>query len=558
MPEEAKLTIQLVGKTGNLDAPRQLPEPQANVLPTPTPQSPLAPPPVYDPNINVEPPSVYPNINVAPPVFDPNVNVSTPQPIYQPPNINVSAPQPQATFLPKDTESRPVPIPTPEPQPPQVVPGPINQIEEYIASLNKEVSRIEQEMTPVVTLTGEVPGISMPDFDDLNSQLDEVVKELDAATQQLNQFQDALNASLPEPIIIPEQAPAIDAFQEGLIDQIADLVQQRRETSDPTEQRVLDQMIAENKSKAQRREEHQARMQMDPEYAKKNSGADGNEAVSLVAMLAGGQKGFLGGIGGSIANLMKQQKQPPIPGAAGGTGMAGMAATAAPILALIDQVKQTITGTIDQVGKFGASVAAIDADGLMQNTNEVIKKFGFVGEVAGAFGDALFGIIGAMDQTASRLAQYSPELAVTEAMIEVRQIMNDMRRANQMGSELADYLEQRQNLRERLEAVMERLAKKLIPLVTQILEHVESMVNVAEGGFTGATLAVESLNQFAQGNLFGLFTTMTDGVNQLVNNTRPDPESDIYNWFGDMTTAGFTSTPTTSGGPATPSPPPGI
>ena len=84
-----------------------------------------------------------------------------------------------------------------------------------------------------------------------------------------------------------------------------------------------------------------------------------------------------------------------------------------------------------------------------------------------------------------RYAQYNPEIAIAQAMAEVRNVFGDMRRANQIGPELSRYVEVRSQLEQEWKDVEIKILTALLPIATeglQILRTVVSGLNTLSGG----------------------------------------------------------------------------
>lgn len=106
--------------------------------------------------------------------------------------------------------------------------------------------------------------------------------------------------------------------------------------------------------------------------------------------------------------------------------------------------------------------------------------------------------------TSERYGQYSPDIAIAEAMVEVRHTMGDLRRAQEIGPQLHQYLRAQGELQQRIEDIKVRFMAKIVPLVTQIVNIVEKVmpvgdgiVNVLSSVIVPMTAMLEALNRIA-------------------------------------------------------------
>ena len=331
--------------------------------------------------------------------------------------------------------------------------------------------------------------------------------------------------------------------------------------TDPVARQVQQDMDSERMRREERDRYNRERSALDPDFARKLSQQKALErmgdpqnanAMQLAGLMLGQRGGMLGAAGqlaGGLGNIAAKGGLGNI-GAAAGGGTAGVlaqaSALAGPVAAVgmaAKELEKAFIRTIDNVGRFGKSIMAIDADGFVREVNNLVKQVPILGGVLGAAGDAFMGILDSAEGTANRLAQYNPQLAMAQAQVEVRRILNDIQRAQRLGPQLADFLQRRQEQRERLEEIMVRLADKLLPVVTDIMEAITTLVTQIEPLFNQvAELARASQDVRNNWQRFiphigGLLTT----TQRIEHNTRP-PDSDHE--FRDLETL-FTALPTT-------------
>ena len=105
-----------------------------------------------------------------------------------------------------------------------------------------------------------------------------------------------------------------------------------------------------------------------------------------------------------------------------------------------------------------------------------------MGEAAKQFG----ALMQAVDATSKRYGEFSPDIAVAQAMVEVKHTMGELRRARESGPELARYLRAQGDLQQRVEDIKIKLLTKLMPLVTLIVE-------MTEGAMAGGQAIAEAI-----------------------------------------------------------------
>lgn len=160
----------------------------------------------------------------------------------------------------------------------------------------------------------------------------------------------------------------------------------------------------------------------------------------------------------------------------------------AAVMAVAQVVKQTavmvrdaVVAPVSMAGNFAAGVADADANPgkvlatMGDTTRQVSDKLMFVvgpiallGSVAGESASQLGKFMNAVSQRADQLGQYSPIIAQAQANQEVRQTMNELRRANEAGPELAQFIQMQGNLQEKFEDIKIEMLRRLLPIATAI------------------------------------------------------------------------------------------
>ena len=203
--------------------------------------------------------------------------------------------------------------------------------------------------------------------------------------------------------------------------------------------------------------------------------------------------------------------------------LAPVGAVVGAAIALGQQVSAAAAEAITTIGRFGAVVATIDGDGLAREFAVLGSKLPIVGVQMEALGGAVSSVIHGLDATAQRLASWNPQLLETQINNQLRDMFRDMERAERLGPDLARYAESRQNLKEQLEDIEERILSRLVPIVTRLLEAASVMVNDVERVLDFLGSINESLGPLAP-IISGPIPSLLGAISR---NTRPrDPTDD--------------------------------
>lgn len=217
--------------------------------------------------------------------------------------------------------------------------------------------------------------------------------------------------------------------------------------------------------------------------------ANANPNVTLRAMhLASG-----GSIPQAAGTLYKGIDEAGLSGTVGPNAMAALAAVAGPIGAAIAMVAEAIhDGMVAEV-QMKAAIPRAVAD-PNASPAKLIADFGqtisSVNAIAGEMARQFGGLMDAVQATSTRYGEYSPDIAVAQAMVEVQHTMGEMRRAQEGGPALARYLRAQGDLQQKFEDVKIKLLTQMLPLITNIVSTVENLMPVGEG-------AVEALRLIA-------------------------------------------------------------
>lgn len=161
-------------------------------------------------------------------------------------------------------------------------------------------------------------------------------------------------------------------------------------------------------------------------------------------------------------------------GSAVTTGTASAATTAA-ITPATGGATAGAAGATGAAEGAGAAAGAGAAVGLAAMLNPItIAVVAVVGALL-----AFKAVVDAISDTAKRYEEYDPRIAQASAQAEIRQVMGDMRRARESGEELAEFLTAQSELQEKWEDIKMELMRKIIPVVTAILEVLSLLFGIA-------------------------------------------------------------------------------
>jgi hypothetical protein len=151
-----------------------------------------------------------------------------------------------------------------------------------------------------------------------------------------------------------------------------------------------------------------------------------------------------------------------------------------------------------EVGVFGEASKTTDAtvemdraeSEMLDFAEEAAASLGKVSEAAGPVGPALAAVaVGAtvaieafravsnmFDGMVERYKQYSPQMATAEALVEVRNVVGDLRRAQEGGPDLAKYMIERGEVEQKIEDVKIEFMKAVMPIMLTMLRFFESVI----------------------------------------------------------------------------------
>lgn len=216
------------------------------------------------------------------------------------------------------------------------------------------------------------------------------------------------------------------------------------------------------------------------------------------------------------------QPKPPyvdkeLPGDAGMTGIPGISnimsifskvlPIAGPLIDGIKLLSSAATGAVKTTigGASGIANWAASADSdpskTLENMGDAASKAGdamsniipFSGLWVTALGEstkALGTFMQAVDKTAERYAEVSGPIAAQQAMGEIRQVMGDLRRAQEVGPEIVRYMKTQQDIQQKFEDIKVKILTKLLAAINPALEVIDKLLPTLEAVMEGPITAL--------------------------------------------------------------------
>lgn len=230
--------------------------------------------------------------------------------------------------------------------------------------------------------------------------------------------------------------------------------------------------------------------------------------LGALGPLRGSLGGVLGPAGGATLDIMSGLDK------AGGLGMDSFAGAAGPagLIALAAMkadryVRDMMKGAVNTVSGLAEGVASASSDpagpiaAMGQAASSAADKLGPLSYTATIAGESLKGlasVMQAINATAERYGEYSPQIAQAQAVAEIRQTMGDFRRAQEVSGEISKFLIAQSDLQQRFEDVKVRLLNQMLPVITQMVGQIELIVSSAENAMRGFELVSDPLTAIAE------------------------------------------------------------
>jgi hypothetical protein len=162
-------------------------------------------------------------------------------------------------------------------------------------------------------------------------------------------------------------------------------------------------------------------------------------------------------------------------------------------MAVVNLAKQTMEEGVKTALKLSSAVASLDPTRMAHGFADLAGKIPIVGGLFGTLAHGSLDLADAFMATAKHLSEYSGPLAAQQADIEIRNIMRDLRRSQELGPDIMRAVEMRQGFQERMQDWMDTQFPKLIKILENTLTAVEALAPVASGILTAAAEAPGAL-----------------------------------------------------------------
>ncbi len=125
-----------------------------------------------------------------------------------------------------------------------------------------------------------------------------------------------------------------------------------------------------------------------------------------------------------------------------------------------------------RIGKLGDSISALGSavpvvGAFVQGLGEGVKAVGM--------------LVTAINETVDKYGEYSPEIAQAQAMVEIRQTMADMRRANEIGTQMAKFVVAQGEVQQKYEEIKIKLLMEIVPAINSLLNAMNDIGNSGQG-----------------------------------------------------------------------------
>lgn len=139
-------------------------------------------------------------------------------------------------------------------------------------------------------------------------------------------------------------------------------------------------------------------------------------------------------------------------------------------------INQMDTDPTSRIARFGQGISAVGQ--TLAAAHPIIG--GFIAGI-GKGTEAIAGLMSAINETAQKYGEYSPEIAQAQAIADVQQTLGDMRRANESGPEMARFILAQSEMQQKLEDIKMEMLAQLLPAINNILEALNKVMGSGEG-----------------------------------------------------------------------------
>jgi hypothetical protein len=227
----------------------------------------------------------------------------------------------------------------------------------------------------------------------------------------------------------------------------------------------------------------------------------------------GGALGPLAGAGLDVAAAVQDNRKAAAAreqaGVAGATTGASGAEAALPVIG-------AVIGAVDAVGRSFESMATAQIDfrdalvsastspgeyidSIGQTVTAFVSSIPVIGGFLGAMSEATFSLgsfMQAADAMADRYAAYSPDISVAQSMADVTQTLGDLRRAQEIGPDMAQFVNAESQLRQTFENEKIKILHALLPLATDAMKILNAAMPFIEMAIKPLLMYLELIHAF--------------------------------------------------------------
>lgn len=159
-------------------------------------------------------------------------------------------------------------------------------------------------------------------------------------------------------------------------------------------------------------------------------------------------------------------------------------------------------------------------------SSSLAKAMGPLGVAATATALGLNALDRVIQPLIQNYADYNPQVAMAQAMAEVRTTFGDMRRAQESGPQLASYIKAQTELQQKWEDVKVGLLTKLMPIAEAIMELISTLLPIVQTGLQPVAVVAELIGKILKA-ITGFFASQSDQDSQ----TNLDPFSVLLSGY---------------------------
>jgi hypothetical protein len=325
------------------------------------------------------------------------------------------------------------------------------------------------------------------------------------------------------------------------------LTERRKQLAVAT-QKALDVLTPEQYAEREARKRRRAEVQRGAiDAAYKRLYPKDEEKENPLLSIAKALRGTLGGVFGKAVGAGLDIAS----AVGGGAGAAGVAVAAVVgITEALSAYRAAVAGAIRGLGDFTTALVSPDTNParFAEATGDALSKLGdnallswnvlgFFASTVGAATQALAGFMHALDGFAERYGAYSPQVATAQALADVTQTLGELRRAQEVGPALAQYVQASSSLQQKYEDAKANIMARMTPVIIAAMERLEQLLPLVELGINLLTIAAEHI-PILSGKVEDIKRKIAEetnrGLDQLNDWTKPgqDPMEWMTRHFG--------------------------